>query len=270
MPAREGQLHGGLPYRAVGAGPPVVVFPGISADNADVGGGQRRMNLRPFLPLARRFTVYVVNRRLGLLPGSTLGDMAGHYAEAVTAEFGRPVPVIGVSTGGSIAQLLAAGYPEVVARLVLLASAYRLSPYGRAVQRRLADGIAAGRPRRGWAVTGPALAATTAGGWLAAALMWLAGKRMNASDPSDLLITIDAEDHFDAAVDLPRIGAPTLVIGGDRDRFYGPDLFTETAQLIPGARLLLYRGKGHLGTVAHRPAIDQISKFLTDTEGACP
>lgn len=270
MPAREGQLHGGLPYRAIGAGPPVVVFPGISADNADSGGGQRRLNLRPFRPLARRFTVYVVNRKPGLLPGSTLGDMAGHYAEALTAEFGRPVPVIGVSTGGSIAQLLAAGCPEVVARLVLLASACRLSPYGREVQRRLAAHIAAGRPRRAWAVTGPALAATTAGGRLAAALMWLSGKRMNASDPSDLLITIDAEDRFDATPTLPRIGAPTLVVGGDRDRFYGPDLFTETAQVIPGARLLLYRGKGHFGTVAHRPAMDQIGKFLTDAEMPLP
>ena len=52
MAVREGLLHGGLPYRAVGSGPPVVVvvvvLPGISADTT---GAHRRMNLRTFLPL---------------------------------------------------------------------------------------------------------------------------------------------------------------------------------------------------------------------------
>jgi pimeloyl-ACP methyl ester carboxylesterase len=150
-----------------------------------------------------------------------------------------------------------------VDRPVLVASASRLSPYGRQVQRRLARHTTAGRPRRAWAATGPALAATTAGGWLAAALMWLVGPRMSAADPNDLLITIDAEDTFDAAPDLSRITAPTLVIGGARDRFYSPDLFRETADRVPGARLRLYQGKGHLGTVSHRPATDEILRFLT-------
>jgi pimeloyl-ACP methyl ester carboxylesterase len=261
--AHTGVLRGGLPYRAIGDGPPVVVFPGLTGDNTDPGGRDRRTHLRPFNPLTTEFTVYLVNRRPGIKPGSTLRDLADDYAEIIGHQFREPVHLIGVSTGGSIAQLFAADHADLVRRLVLVCSAHRLSGYGRQVQRRLAALSAAGQPRRAWAATGPALAATAAGGWPCTALMWLFGNRMNPPDPTDLLTTVDAEDTFDALPDLPRITAPTLVIAGERDRFYGPDLFRRTAQAIPGARLRMYQGKGHLGVLAHRPAIQEIRHFLT-------
>ena len=62
---------------------------------------------------------------------------------------------------------------------------------------------------------------------------------------------------------LHRIAAPTLLVAGDRDRFYTPELFRETAERIPGARLRLYPGKGHAGVMTHRPAIREIVAFLT-------
>jgi pimeloyl-ACP methyl ester carboxylesterase len=77
--------------------------------------------------------------------------------------------------------------------------------------------------------------------------MWLLGRRFAAADPTDMIRTIEAEDVQDGSLDLPRITAPTLVIGGDRDRYYGAANFRATAELIPGARLRLYPGKGHYG-----------------------
>jgi hypothetical protein len=47
----------------------------------------------------------------------------------------------------------------------------------------------------------------------------------------------------------PRQGRPhgcTLLIAGERDRFYTPEL-RETAERIPNARLSLHRSKGHAG-----------------------
>jgi pimeloyl-ACP methyl ester carboxylesterase len=44
---------------------------------------------------------------------------------------------------------------------------------------------------------------------------------------------------------LGEIAAPTLVIGGEEDPFYSPELFRETAAGIPNARLVLYPGMGH-------------------------
>lgn len=106
------------------------------------------------------------------------------------------------------------------------------------------------------------MAGTTATGLLLAAFLWTAGASMTASDPTDLLTIIAAEDVFDAGADLYRIAAPTLVVGGGRDRFYGPDLFRETARGIPRARLALYLRKSHVGTIAHAPAIHLIGEFL--------
>ena len=266
----EGVLDGGLPYLAVGQGPPLVVLSGFSAEHANPTGAARRFSLRPLMPLANQFTVHLVNRKPGLRQGSTMRDLAGHYAYALERVFTGPVAVAGISTGGSVAQQLAIDHPHLVARLVLVAAACRLAPTGRRMQRDLARYTLAGRPRRAWAATGPELAATTAGGQLYAALLWLFGPKLAPADPADMLIVIDAEDGFDAAPQLHRVTAPTLVVAGDRDRNYTPELFGETTDRIPGARLRLYPGKGHasIATLRCRPAVREILGFLAadDTE----
>ena len=262
---RTGLLHGGLPYLAVGQGPPLVVLSGFTAEHANPTGAARRFALRPLMPLARQFTVYLVNRKPGLQPGATMADLAGHYAHALERAFAGPVAVMGISTGGSIAQQLAIDHPQLVNRLVLIAAACRLGPAGRRMQRDLARFTLAGRPRRAWAATGPELATTIPGGRLYAALLWLAGPKLDPENPSDMLIVIDAEDRFDASGQLHRITAPTLIIAGERDRNYTPELFRETAQRIPGARLRLYPGKGHapIATLVHKPAVGELLGFLT-------
>lgn len=258
---REGWLHGGLPYLAIGSGPPLVVFVGLSSRHASPKGAARRLNLRPLEPLAARFTVYSVNRKPGLTRGSTIADLAGHYAEAIREEFGGPVPIYGVSTGGSVAQQFAIDHPDLVRRLVLVSTACRLSQPGREAQGRLAELAATGRKRRAWASLGPPLAATAIGGRLMASLLWLVGPVMSGDDPADMIATIAAEAAFDASAELHRIGAPTLLIAGERDGFYSPSLFRETAERIPDARLCLYPGRGH-GVFGHEPAIREILEFL--------
>ena len=263
---REGVLYGGLPYLAVGQGPPLVVFSGLSAEHANPTGLARRFELQTLKPMARHFTVYAVNRKPGLPAGSTIQDLAGHYAEAIAREFPGPVCIEGISTGGSIAQQLAIDHPQLVRRLVLAATACRLSPHGRETQRRFAELTKDGRPRRAYATLGPTLAATAAGGRAFAALMWLFAGSQRADDPSDMLVTVAAEDTFDASPQLHRITAPTLLVAGGRDRFYSPELFRETAERIPNARLRLYQDKGHAGVMTHKPAIREIVAFLRDDD----
>jgi pimeloyl-ACP methyl ester carboxylesterase len=259
---REGALYGGLPYLAVGAGPPLVVFSGLSAEHANPTGLARRFEVQTLKPMAKYFTVYAVNRKPGLPAGSTIKDLAGHYAEAIAREFPGPVSIEGISTGGSIAQQFVIDHPQLVRRLVLAATACRLSPHGREVQRRFAELTKDGRPRRAYAALGPTLAATATGGRAFAALMWLFGASQRADDPSDMLVTVAAEDVFDASPLLHRITAPTLLVAGGRDRFYSPELFRETAERILGARLSLYQDKGHAGVMTHKPAIREIVAFL--------
>jgi pimeloyl-ACP methyl ester carboxylesterase len=77
--------------------------------------------------------------------------------------------------------------------------------------------------------------------WLASLILGLVPPK----DPSDLVITIEAEDRFNFRDRLAEIAAPTLVVGGERDPFYSGALFRETAAGIPNARLILYPEMGH-------------------------
>jgi pimeloyl-ACP methyl ester carboxylesterase len=79
----------------------------------------------------------------------------------------------------------------------------------------------------------------------------LLGRRLVRGDLSDMAATIEAEDGFDLAR-CPTVRAPTLILAGRDDRFYSPELFAETAALIPGAVLHVFPGRGHI-TVMRDP-----------------
>jgi pimeloyl-ACP methyl ester carboxylesterase len=241
----EGQLSPGLPYLRLGHGPPLVLASGLTARHANPTGVMRRGMLSAAAPFAQDFTVYLVNRKAGLAPGATMSDIAGHYATAIEHDIGEPVMLHGTSTGGSVALQLALDHPHLVRRLVLASAACRLGPQGRYVQAELARLVQAGRLRQAY-VPSAEVAAPRALRYPARAAAWLFGPLMLARDPSDMLITIAAEDAFDAEPSLGKVTAPTLVLGGSADPFYTEDLFRRTAAGVPYGRCVIFRGKGHL------------------------
>ena len=68
---------------------------------------------------------------------------------------------------------------------------------------------------------------------------------MVPADPTDMLVTLEAEDAFDIRAQLPQITAPTLVIGGTKDAFYSPELFEQTAREVGDGRAHIFAGWGH-------------------------
>ena len=253
-----------MPCLSFGDGPPLVVFPGLGLTNANPAGFQRWGEVRLLVPLARAYTVYRVGRRVGLEFGTTMADLANDYAGALEDEFGGPVDALGISTGGSIALQLAADRPGLVRRLVVAGAAYRLSEHGREFQRRMAELSAAGDRRRISQAMAPDVADSRLGRRIAGGLLWLAGPLFIKRDwdPSDMIATIEAEDAFDVGGRLGEIRAPTLVVGGGRDRFYPPELFREAAQRIPNARLVLYEDRAHGGTFVDRRFGRDVVAFL--------
>jgi pimeloyl-ACP methyl ester carboxylesterase len=77
----------------------------------------------------------------------------------------------------------------------------------------------------------------------------------------DLATTIEAEDPFDLAR-LDPIRAPTLIVSGRDDIFYPPELFKETARLIPGSELVMLEGRGHIDALSDPRARDAIRRLL--------
>lgn len=67
--------------------------------------------------------------------------------------------------------------------------------------------------------------------------MWFTATFSKPKDPSDFLMTIEAEDKHNVKDLLGEIKVPTLVIGGEDDYFYP---ICEIAAGIPNAELILY------------------------------
>ena len=240
-----GYFRSGLPYNRFGLGlRPLVIFQGLMFENKPQSGMVNRM----YSFLGHDYTVYSVLRRPGMPQGYTLCDMANDYATMIREEFGGPVDILGVSTGGSLVQQFAADHPDLVHRLVIHSSAYRLSEKARALQLEVGRLATQRRWRAAWATL---LRFTLQPAWLAGPLSGFVALILSLDtpqDPSDLIITIAAEDQFDFKARLAEITAPTLVIAGERDPFYTPELFRQTAAGIPDARLILCPGMGHPAT----------------------
>jgi pimeloyl-ACP methyl ester carboxylesterase len=257
----EGLLGPGLPYLRLGEGPPLVMASALTSEHANPTGLMRRRELAAAAPFTQHFTVYLVNRRPGLPSGATMSDIAGDYAAMIEQDIGGPVLLHGTSTGGSVALQLAVDHPDLVRRLVIAAAACRLSPYGRRAQAELARLTRARDPRRAGALMAGLLAPGLAQ-YPARGLGWLAGPVLAVDDPSDLLATIAAEDAFDVEADLPKVTAPTLVIGGTADRFYSEDLFRRTADGVPDGRAVIFPGKGHMFAATSSTAASLALGFL--------
>lgn len=241
----SGYFYSGLPYNRLGRGPrPLVVFQGLMFENKPQPGLDIFYRF-----LGKDYTVYSVLRKPGMPPGYSMKDMADDYAAMIREEFGGPLDVIGVSTGGSIVQHFAADHPDLVRRLVIHSSAYALSEEAKRLQ------LEIGRlaQQRQWAqayalMFGAVFPRTGMMKVLSRPLLWLMSGLMSLGapkDPTDLVVTIEAEDKHDFKSRLAEITAPTLVIAGMQDPFYTPALFRATAEGIPNARLILYDGMGH-------------------------
>lgn len=66
-----------------------------------------------------RYTVFLFDRKHDIKAGYSLAGMAADTAEAMRALGLKDVDMIGFSQGGMIAMLIAAGFPELVHKLVL-------------------------------------------------------------------------------------------------------------------------------------------------------
>jgi pimeloyl-ACP methyl ester carboxylesterase len=257
----EGRLSSGLPYLRSGQGPPLVVASGLTSEHANPTGMWRRRSLSWATPFTEHFTVYLVNRRPGLAPGTTLADIAADYAGAIEHDIGQPVLLHGTSTGGSVALQLAIDRPELIERLVVAAAACRLSPHGRRVMAEVARLTEEGDHRRVSALLLGEQAPRPLT-YVARGLGWAAGGIFAVDDPSDMLTTIAAEDSFDAEPGLPRVQAPTLVLGGGADTFYSTDLFRRTAAGIPHGRAVIFPGRSHVHVAGSKVAAGMALGFL--------
>ncbi|MFO7772443.1 MAG: alpha/beta hydrolase [Dehalococcoidia bacterium] len=259
--ATTGYSGNGLPYTCVGNGVRnLVVFGGLEFRHEPTSGIMLRMSTGYLRRLWDSYKIYIVGRRRGLAPGYSLGDMSDDYAVMIKNELGGAADIIGVSTGGSIAQYFAIDHPDLVRRLVLVMTGFRLTAEGRELQMKVADLAQKRKRRAACALLGTAVIQRGIARHAFKSFMWLLGPLSIPADPSDGIVEIEAEDRHDLSDRLDSVKADTLVIGGAEDFFYPVG---ETARKIPNAKLVLYPNLGHNAMFARsRQFGEEIGAFL--------
>lgn len=221
----------------------LVMLPGLG-DGLHTAKGLALPTSLEYRGLARNRTVYMVSRPRELDAGETTREMAAAVAGTLRELGVQHADVMGVSMGGMVAQWLAADFPEVVERLVLVVTVPACNDLVRENVTRWLGFAAVGNHQ--------ALMVDTAERMytpenlkkmrLTYPLLGLVGKpktydRFNVQ--ANACLTHDATEV------LASITCPTLVIGGEEDLTVGIDGSRELAAAIPGAELKTFAGFGH-------------------------
>ncbi|HEV3229670.1 MAG TPA: alpha/beta fold hydrolase [Solirubrobacteraceae bacterium] len=239
----EVRLH----YVRRGSGEPLLLIMGMSGSHLHWG--------EPFVAdLARDFDVIAYDHR-GIGASSrmeapfTIVDLAEDAAALLDALEIESAHVVGISMGGMVAQELVLRHPDRVRTLVLgctYAGGEGSSLTGQDVVEQLGASMLSGDRERairtGWEVNvSPGFAARDD----AYAVFAQIGRELPAAVPV-IMAQAQAVAGHDTSARLSEIGVPTLVIHGTEDRMLPASNGDAIAARIPGARLEIFDGVGHL------------------------
>jgi 3-oxoadipate enol-lactonase len=247
-----------IAWESQGEGAPLLLVHGLGYTREGWGPLRER--------LARRYRVLSYdNRGIGeseIPPGPySVAELAGDAAQVLDEAGVERAHVLGASLGGFVAQVLAAGRPERVERLVLvstspggagafplpegtlrlMAEAPALEP-AVALRRFVENAVAPETP--------PALVDEI-----------YAYRQAHPPDPAGWAAQAAAGAAWDADGRLARIVAPTLVVAGTADAVVDHRNAQLLADGIAGARLELLEGLGHL------PFWERTEEFAALVEG---
>ena len=245
--AKNGKLRisgGEMDYIRFGRGEKVLVMlPGLGDGLRTVRGTAVPMAAM-YREFGKSFTVYMFSRKSPLPRGYTTRDMARDQAAAMEALGIERAHVFGVSMGGMIAQWLAIDFPERVDRLVLAVTAAEPNPI---LTESVGEWVALARAGDPAEFMRSNLRRMYSEGYCRKNL-WLApvvGRLTRPKSYERFYIQAQAVLGHDAAAQLHRIEAGTLVLGGGQDRALGCEASRQLAAAIDGAELKLYPQWGH-------------------------
>ena len=256
-----------LDYERSGSGSPLLAIMGMSGTALHWG--------EPFLERLRQgFDVIVYDHRgVGAstrLDGPiTTAEMAADAAGLLDALELDSAHVLGISMGGMIAQELALANPERI-RTLTLGCTYRGGPgsalIAPAALRGLSEAMMSGDRQRairaGWEINVSPRMAGDAEAY--ARFLEIAAERAVAVPV--VMAQMQACAAHDTHARLGELRMPTLVIHGTADQLIPVENGRLIASLIPGARLEILDGVGHL-FFWERP---ELSAELIAAHAACP
>lgn len=230
-----------------GSGEPLLLIQGMSGTHLSWG--------EPFLAeLERDFDVaYYDHRGIGSSPPLdgpfTLADLAEDAAALLDRLGWEDAHLLGISMGGMVAQELALRHGERV-RTLALGCTYCGGPQSRLTDQQtamlLGEAMMSGDLER---AIRTAYEINVSAAFAATESNYAAFREMALGAPAPLptiLAQMQAIQAHDTSARLPSLGVPTLVVHGDEDRMLPVENGRLIASLVPGARLEVLEGVGHV------------------------
>ncbi len=262
----------------LGAGSPVVFVHGLS------GSWQNWLENLPVLAAEHR--VITLD-----LPGFGASEMPAQdisisgYAECVAEVLEglgvERATVVGNSMGGFIGAELAIEHPDLVERLVLVSAAGLTTEHAvhKSVLGALEKLDSVAQAYFGWLVSrSHALTSRPRSRRLMLGIVTphahrlpapLAAEQVRGSGKPGFVAALDALNHYPIRDRLGRIGCPTLIVWGEKDRLItvrDADAFEE---LIPGARKVVWPDTGHMAMLERPRAFNRLlQSFLAERADA--
>ena len=230
-------------YEVKGQGSPVLLLAGLAGVGASWG---------PQIELFAEHHLVIVPDHRGTgasdhtARGMTIAQHARDMARVIEALGCGPVHVVGSSTGGAIAQLLAIYHRELVRSATIISSIARADAFYRRQfdmrRRMLTDsGLRASTEANALFLFDPKFIREHPEQVQA----WVDASSAATFEPEIAIARIDMIVKHDAFDELETITTPTLVLVGERD-FCAPPYFSAAlAERIPGAEFATLDG-GHL------------------------
>jgi len=193
---------------------------------------------------AKDFTVHVFSRKNELEEGYTSRDMAHDIKVAMDMLGIEKADFVGVSQGGMIAECFAIDYPEMVNRLILVVTIARQNDTIQSVVGSWID--FADKNRFGEVMKDVTVRMYTEEYMQKNRFMLpFLGLYPAPKNPNRFIIMANACITHDVYSELEKIVAPTLVIGGGKDRTVSGEASIEIAEQIKGSELVMYPEYGH-------------------------
>ena len=203
----------------------------------------------------------------GAKPGST--DLLADDLIALLDHLGiEKAAVGGMSMGGYVLLNLLARYPQrLSAACFIVTRADADDETARGKRNHLIAEVNAGRPDTVPNVFTPLLFADQTVAARSELVEQVRGW-MTATAPSGLVLGLEAiRDRADSSSLLPKLSIQVLIMGAREDKAIPPEKSTELAERIPGARLCMVPGAGHMVNMEQPEAFNSaLLDFLRDNK----
>ncbi|HYV58600.1 MAG TPA: adenylate/guanylate cyclase domain-containing protein [Acidimicrobiia bacterium] len=265
--AKSGDLS--IAYTVFGDGPDLVIAPGFISHLDLIWEERSLAHFYSRLASFRRVITFD-KRATGLSDPAphapTLEECVDDLGAVMAAAGSERADLLGVSEGGTMAMLTAAGHPGRVNALVLYGTFARLLEAPDYALGVTAEQLAkmAEVSSRGWG-EGIGLGAWAPSRQNDAELReWWARLQRVAASPGTIRNIFGLYPELDIRDVLPAIQVPTLVLHRRDDRMVDVEMGRYLADHIPGAKFVELEGTDHLFFTGDADAIvDEIEEFLT-------